>query len=73
MKLRSILKSLYIVIALGFMVYYIVTNWVSIQPHLHQFNIFLIVIAAILFWIALAGPVLVFKLIFRKLADFDIS
>jgi flagellar biosynthesis protein FliQ len=64
------IKYLYIIIAFGFMIYYLLANWHQLGQYTWRINYGLLVISIILTWIGLLGPVIVFKIIFSRIAAF---
>lgn len=70
-KLKIVFKIVYILLAFAFMAYYLITNWAQLLKHDWQPYPLLFIPAIILFWAAILGPVLVFKILFKKIADYN--
>lgn len=66
MKFKTILKILYMLLALAFMIYYLAKNWANLTAYQQQFNIFYMLLAFLLLWIALASHVALMKIIFAE-------
>jgi hypothetical protein len=70
---RTILKSLFIIAAFGFMAYYLISNWSRLDHYDWQLNYYYLIASMIMVWLYLLGPVIIFKLIFKHIADHDFS
>ncbi len=69
-KFSAILKYVYILLAFGFMAYYLTVNWSKLNGFDWHINIWYLIISIILTWLALFGPVVVFRLLFTKIAGY---
>lgn len=67
--LKSILKWSFIVIAVGFMAYFLIKNWNELYKYHWQFDTYRLIISIVLLWIALASATLMNELIFMEIAE----
>lgn len=66
MKVKAILKILYMLLALAFMIYYLAKNWGSLIEYEQQFNVIYLLLAFMFLWLALASHVALMKIIFAE-------
>ncbi len=72
-RVSSILIYIYIIVAFGFMAYYLGVNRDELKYYDWQLNTTYLIGSIILTWLALLGPVVMFKSIFKKIANHQFS
>jgi uncharacterized membrane protein YbhN (UPF0104 family) len=73
MKIKTALKIIYMLLALGFMIYYLAKNWGSLIEYEEQFDVLYMLLAFLFLWLAMACHVVLMKKTFADLAGVKIG
>jgi len=73
MKIKTILKTLFIVSALAVMGYYFQNNWASLKDYEWDIDIKLILLSSVIFWFAISGYIFVVNYILKTLTGVKIK
>jgi len=72
-NLKVFLKSLFVVVALGFMSYYFIENWSTLKQYNWHFNIRMLMLSSILLWLAFFTSIILIHRAFIKIGKAKIN
>jgi hypothetical protein len=73
LNLKTVVKILFLSIALSFMGYYLHKNWSTLQQYEWKFDILLFLLSLVILWIGISISIYLLKIILKKIAGFNIE